>query len=91
MTISRGLQDIGLQLLTKERGVTAMYTIYNNSLVGRRVILTDLSTLASVVQDGSHAVTPFVIVRTDNEPDFVRVVKLKDVVIIGEVHSNGLS
>jgi hypothetical protein len=82
---SNGLQYKGLQIVKEGGLVTKMYSIYNDSLVGRRVLLKDLSRLASVVQDGSLTVTPFLAVRTDNEPNFIRVVSLQDVVIIGEV------
>lgn len=79
-----GLQKTGLQIV-KKGAVTMSYMVYNNSLVGRRVLLKDLSRLASVVQDGSNHITPFLAVRTDNEPNFIHVVKMDDVVIIGEV------
>ncbi|UAY71986.1 hypothetical protein [Bacillus paralicheniformis] len=98
MTISNlvmptGLQytvnhEIGLQIKRNlGRGIHMSYQVYNSSLVGRRVLVKDDSSLASVVQDGSQVAVPFLAVRKDQEPNLVTVVKFDDVVILGEVQS----
>lgn len=78
--------NFGLQIKKDlGKGVNMTYQVFNQSLVGRRVLLRECSRLASVVQDGSHSAVPFLAVRKDHEPSFVTVLKLDEVVIVGEV------
>ncbi|MGG1757749.1 hypothetical protein ABEQ76_10275 [Bacillus velezensis] len=96
MTISNlvmptGLQytvnhEIGLQVKRNlGRGIHMSYQVYNSSLVGRRVLVKEDSSLASVVQDGSKAVVPFLAIRKDHQPNLVTVLRLHETVIVGEV------
>lgn len=86
MITSNKLQYYGMQFV-KGGAVNMSFKIYNDSLVGKRVCVKDKGILATVVQDGSHAVKPFVVVRLDNEPDMLTVYSLDDIVIIGGVQS----
>jgi hypothetical protein len=83
---SNKLQYYGIQFV-KGGTVDMPFKIYNDSLVGKRVVVKDKGRLATVVQDGSHTVKPFVVVRLDNEPDMLTVYSLDDIVVIGGVQA----
>lgn len=91
ITMPNGLQytdrhDFGLQVKKDlGKGVTGMYEVFDKSLVGRRVLVKEDSSLASVVQDGSKAVVPFLAIRKDHQPNLVTVLRLHETVIVGEV------
>ncbi len=61
------------------------------NLVNKRVIVKDLSRLGTVVEDGSRCADPYLAIRLDHAPQFIKKFKLDEVVVIGEVQSNNNS